>query len=264
VALQAVTPRETRGFGGEPRENVLVGAGSSCPRQIRTRWTSVQGFTRPGQPGRARCGRPSPGAPGSPPGPSHEPATEGVRVKRIGVAPLLSRAIVKARRRIGPKPIRPLISQQPGWSLLPKRRLHPCKATRATSAQQRGARSIRGRARGSYSIATVVGPPHPRPRLLGPQKPPSLARRRQKVARRTNRRRLVLLRAARDTRGQKQVHAPDRGRKRRSSGCAARKVPRSRALTGSGRACSPGDQGHAWIGGSPGCVVKRSLERRTS
>lgn len=57
--------------------------------------------------------------------------------------------------------MRPLISQQPGWSLLQKRRLHPCHATRVTSEQVRGARSIRGRARGSYSIATVGGPPHP-------------------------------------------------------------------------------------------------------
>jgi len=99
-------------------------------------------------------------------------------------------------------------------------------------------------------------------RLLRHLNPSSLARRRRIVARRTNRRRLVLLRAARDERGQKQVHAPPHGRKRRGRGCAARKGPRSRALTGSGRACSPGDQGHAWASGSPGCAVKRSLDRQ--
>lgn len=37
AALQSGTPRETRGFRGEPRENVLVGQGSSCPRRIRNR-----------------------------------------------------------------------------------------------------------------------------------------------------------------------------------------------------------------------------------
>jgi len=99
-------------------------------------------------------------------------------------------------------------------------------------------------------------------RLLCLLKPPSLARRRRRVARRTHRRRLVLLRAARDKGGQKQVHAPSHGRKRRGRGCAARKGPRSRALTGSGRACSPGDQGHVWAGGSPDCAVKRSLDRQ--
>jgi len=53
------------------------------------------------------------------------------------------------------KPIRPLISQQPGWSLLHKRKLHPRHVTRATSEQQRGVPWIRGRARGSHSIAAV-------------------------------------------------------------------------------------------------------------
>lgn len=101
-------------------------------------------------------------------------------------------------------------------------------------------------------------------RLLGLSKPPSLARRWQRWLGVPTAERLVLLRAARDKRGQKQVHAPSHGRKRRGQGCAARKDPRSRALTGSGRACSPGDQGHAWAGRSPGCVVKRSLDRRES
>jgi len=101
-------------------------------------------------------------------------------------------------------------------------------------------------------------------RLLGLSKPPSLARRWQRWLGAPTAARLVLLRAARDKRGQKQVHAPFHGRRRRGRGCAARKAPRSRVLTGSGRACTPGDQGHAWAGRSPGCVVKRSLDRRES
>ena len=58
-------------------------------------------------------------------------------------------------------PVRLLISQQPGWSLLqkPKEQTPPDQrshATRATSGQlQRGVPWIRGRARGSCSIATV-------------------------------------------------------------------------------------------------------------
>lgn len=76
--------------------------------------------------------------------------------------------------------------------------------------------------------------------------------------------RLVLLRTARD-RGVRSRFTPlPTADNAAGSGCAARKGPRSRALTGSGRACSPGDQGHAWAGRSPGCVVKRSLDRRES
>lgn len=40
--------------------------------------------------------------------------------------------------------------------------------------------------------------------------------------------------------------------------------PSIKGPTGSGRACSRGDLGHAWAGRSPGCVVKRSLDRRES
>jgi len=151
----------------------------------------------------------------------------------------------------------------------PSKEATPPEATqrgqlRSPSEQRRGARSIRGRARGSYSIATVEGPSHPS--TTG-----SSAPRNHRLWRDDGERwlgastaeRLVLLRLARDERGQKQVHAPLHGRKRRGSGCAARKGPRSRALTGSGRACSPGDQGHAWAAGSRGCVVKRSLDQQT-
>lgn len=176
---------------------------------------------------------------------------------------------MKARRWIGPK-----ADTAPDFAAtrlepppLKKEKTPPDATPRGQplvpSEQQRGARSIRGRARGSYSIAEVGGPPHPS--TTG-----SSAPRNHRLWRDGGERwlgastaeRLVLLRALRDVRGQKQVHAPLHGRKRHGSGCAARKVPRSRALTGSGRACSPGDQGHAWIGGSPGCVVKRSLDQR--
>jgi hypothetical protein len=183
-------------------------------------------------------------------------------------SPLLSRAIVKARRRIGPKPIRPLISQKPGWSLLPQRRLHPparpSNATRATSELWRGAGfgrfevvlADRTRLQGSEGHHTPR-PQAPRPpetTVFGETAAKGGSAHQPQKAR-------PAARGARQ-RGQKQVHAPLHGRKRRGSGCAARMGPRSRALTGSGRACSPGDQGHAWASGSPGCVVKRSLDRQ--
>lgn len=113
-------------------------------------WRSVQGFTRSGQPDRARRERRPLGAPGSPPGVSHEAATEGVRVHRIGVALL------------------PLTSDRDGAALdWPKARRAPDLATTRLerppsneaappdACSGRGARSIRGRARGSHSIAPV-------------------------------------------------------------------------------------------------------------
>lgn len=152
VALQAEFPRETRIFGGEPRENVLVGAGfSSRPRRTRKWEASVQGFTRPV---RARCGRRSPGVLGSPPGPSHEPATEGVRVNRIGVAPLLSRAIVRARRRIGPKAAAAPDHEETRLEAPSKEATPPDATPRGQPrGERRGAQLVRGRARGSHSIA---------------------------------------------------------------------------------------------------------------
>jgi len=175
---------------------------------------------------------------------------------------------VKARRWIGPK-----ADTAPDFAAT---RLEPPPSKGEDSTRRQATRatfgSLGAAARGSLdsrSCSRIVFDCRGRRaitpldhRLLCPPKPPSLARRRRTVAWRITAERLVLLRAVRDVRGQKQVHAPLHGRKRRGSGCAARKVPRSRALTGSGRACSPGDQGHAWIGGSPGCVVKRSLDQR--
>jgi hypothetical protein len=158
--------------------------------------------------------------------------------------------------------MRPLIAQQPGWSLLQRGdSTRSTPAPRATSGKQRGVPWIRGRARGSHSIAGVGTSPD------GPI-PGSSATRSHRLWRDDGERRLGVptaeMRAARDKRGQKPIHAPSHGRERRGSGCAARKDLRSKALTGTGRACSPGDQGHACSGRSPGCVVKRSLDRRTS
>jgi hypothetical protein len=98
----AVKPRETRVFGDEPRENVLVGQGSSCPGGFVTGGHLFKASLAPGNQGERAASDVHRERWVLHPAPSHEPATEGVRVKRIGVAPLLSRAIVKARRWIGP------------------------------------------------------------------------------------------------------------------------------------------------------------------
>jgi hypothetical protein len=252
---------------------------SFCPRQIRNRWTSVQGLTRSGQPGRARCGRRSIGSTGFSTRPLPRTCDTRCpgRADRGNPAPLTSN-----REGAAPdwpqKPMRPLIAQQPGWSLLPKRRLHSLNA---------GSEGNLGKAaRGSLdpgSCSRIALDCNARKIVSrGARRKParraalpiagSSASRNHGLWRDSGKgwlgastaERLVLLRATRDKRGQKQVHAPSRGRKRRRRGCAARKDPRSRVLTGSGRACSPGDQGHAWAGRSPGCVVKRSLDRRES
>lgn len=121
--------------------------------------------------------------------PSHEPATEGVRVKRIGEAPLLITSNREGAASDWPqKPIRPLISQQPGWSLLQKRRLHPRYVTRATSEQPRGVPWIRGRARGSHSIATLGSLTGSRSQAPRPPETTVFGETMAEVARRTNRR----------------------------------------------------------------------------
>jgi hypothetical protein len=192
AALQAVTPRETRGFGDEPRENVLVGQGSSCPGRFVPGGHLFKASLDPGnQVGRAAndvhrehrvlhpafprsCDRRCPG-----------------QTDRGNPAPLTSN-----REGAAPswpqKPRRPLISQQPGWSLLQKRKLHPRHVKRATIGQPRSSRAgfigsgvvLADRTRLQRSEGTRT----PDQRLLGLPKPPSLARRRRKVARRTNRR----------------------------------------------------------------------------
>lgn len=88
------------------------------------------------------------------------------------------------------KPIRPLISQQPGWSLLPPKEKTPPKprhegnlgATVRGSLDSRSCSRIVLDCRGRRATTPLDH------RLLCPPKPPSLARRRRKVARRIYRR----------------------------------------------------------------------------
>ena len=112
------------------------------------------------------------------------------------------------------KPIRPLISRQPGWSLLPERRLHP------TTAAAEG--NLGAGMRGSLdpgSCSRIVLDCSGRKVLYLPTKGSSASSNQrlwrdhgQEWLGAPTAERLVLLRKVRDKRGQKQVHAPSHGR----------------------------------------------------
>jgi len=120
---------------------------------------------------------------------------------------------VKARRRIGPQ-----ATTAPDFAatrLEPprKRRLHPTPRDEGNlGATARGSLDPGSCSRLALDCngrkVTRSASFAPDQRLLGHSKPPSLARRWQRVTWRTNRSRLVLLGAARDKKGQKQVPRP--------------------------------------------------------